>query len=133
MMVLLLLQANPLTSIYQFGAATGSAIICTGLFIWSQVQMATFKSTVENTTSVITQSNSELKALVSQVSESQNKFTDSITKLAEAVKSQSDSQREEMQLIRDMAVEHKVLAANQMIITSGFQRVVEQLISVVHS
>jgi hypothetical protein len=133
MMVLLLLQANPLTSIYQFGAATGSAIICTGLFIWSQVQMATFKSTVENTTSVITQSNSELKALVSQVSESQNKFTNSITKLAEAVKSQSDSQREEMQLIRDMAVEHKVLAANQMIITSGFQRVVEQLISVVHS
>lgn len=133
MMVLLLLQANPLTSIYQFGAATGSAIICTGLFIWSQVQMATFKSTVENTTSVITQSNLELKALVSQVSESQNKFTNSITKLAEAVKSQSDSQREEMQLIRDMAVEHKVLAANQMIITSGFQRVVEQLISVVHS
>ena len=133
MMVLLLLQANPLTSIYQFGAATGSAIICTGLFIWSQVQMATFKSTVENTTSVITQSNSELKALVSQVSESQNKFTNSITKLAEAVKSQSYSQREEMQLIRDMAVEHKVLAANQMIITSGFQRVVEQLISVVHS
>lgn len=129
--MLLLQAANPVSPIFQYGAATGSAIICVGLFIWSQVQIATFKKTVEDNTKVITESNKELTSLITQMSDSQDKLAGSIAQLAEAVKAQSDSQREQLDLIREMTAEQKVLSANQMTIMNGFQRVVEQLIDAV--
>ena len=131
MPMLFLLQANPLLPIWQYGAATGSAFICVGLFIWSQVQLATFKSTVETNTKAITESNNELRKLIEAQSSAQDKLAESVHQLAEGVKLQSETQREQLDLIRDMATEQRVLSANQLTIMNGFQRVVEQLIDAV--
>lgn len=128
---MLLLQANPLQPIWQYGAATGSAFICVGLFIWSQIQIATFKSTVETNTKSITESNQELRKLIEAQSSAQDKLAESVHQLAEGVKLQSEIQREQLDLIRDMAAEQRVLSANQLTIMNGFQRVVEQLIDAV--
>lgn len=131
-MLLLLLQAsNPLSPIWQYGAATGSAFICVGLFIWSQVQIATFKLTVDANTKVIAESNKELKTLIESQSQAQEKIAESVHNLAESVQTQAEVQREHLDLIRDMNAEQKVLSANQLTIMNGFQRVVEQLISAV--
>ena len=129
--MLLMLQANPLLPIWQYGAATGSAFICVGLFIWSQVQLATFKSTVETNSKTITESNAELRKLIEAQSSAQDKLAESVHQLAEGVKLQSETQREQLDLIRDMETEQRVLSANQLTIMNGFQRVVEQLIDAV--
>jgi hypothetical protein len=132
MLLLFMLQAaNPLLPIWQYGAATGSAFICVGLFIWSQVQLATFKSTVEANTKAITESNNELKKLIEAQSQAQDKLAESVHQLAEGVKSQAEVQHEQFGLLRDMATEQRVLSANQLTIMNGFQRVVEQLIDAV--
>jgi methyl-accepting chemotaxis protein len=129
--MLFLLQANPLLPIWQYGAATGSAFICVGLFIWSQVQLATFKSTVEANTKAITESNNELRKLIEAQSSAQDKLAESVHQLAEGVKAQAEIQHEQFGLLRDMATEQRVLSANQLTIMNGFQRVVEQLIDAV--
>jgi len=129
--LLLLQSGNPLSPIWQYGASTGSAFICLGLFIWSQVQLATFKTTVDANTKVITESNNELKTLIQAQSQAQDKLADSVHQLAEAVKAQAQSQHEQLDLIREMATEQRVLSANQLTIMNGFQRVVEQLIDAV--
>jgi methyl-accepting chemotaxis protein len=131
MMLMMLQASNPLSPIWQYGAATGSAFICVGLFIWSQVQIATFKSTVDTNTSAITESNKELKRLIEAQSQAQDKLADSVHQLAEAVKSQAEVQHQQLDLIREMASEQRVLSANQLTIMNGFQRVVEQLIDAV--
>jgi hypothetical protein len=131
-MVPLFAQAtNPLTPIFQWGATTGSAIVCCGLFIWSQIQIGTFKRTVEENTKTIAENNAELRNLIAAQIEGQHELTASVAKLAEAVKRQSDSHAELLALIHEMASGQKVMMANQMTITNGFQRVVEQLIEVV--
>jgi len=101
------------------------------LFIWSQVQLATFKSTVEANTKAITESNNELKKLIEAQSQAQDKLAESVHQLAEGVKSQAEVQHEQFGLLRDMATEQRVLSANQLTIMNGFQRVVEQLIDAV--
>lgn len=126
-----LLQSNPLGPILQYGTATGSAFICVGLFIWSQVQLATFKSTVEANTKAITESNKELKNLIGAQSQAQDKLAESIHQLAEGVKTQAEIQRDQFSLLKDMTTEQRVLSANQLTIMNGFQRVVEQLIDAV--
>lgn len=131
--MLLMLQANPLLPIWQYGAATGSAFICVGLFIWSQVQLATFKSTVESNTKAITKSNEELKRLIEAQSQAQDKLVNSVHQLAEGVKAQAQVQHEQFQLLTSMATEQRVLSANQLTIMNGFQRVVEQLIDAVRN
>ncbi len=131
-MLMMLLQAtNPLTPIWQYGAATGSAFICVGLFIWSQVQIMTFKTTVDANTKVIAESNQELKRLIQAQSSAQDKLVESVHQLAESVKTQADVHHEQLDLIREMASDQKVLSANQLTIMNGFQRVVEQLIGAI--
>ena len=130
---MLIFQANPLLPIWQYGASTGSAFICVGLFIWSQVQLATFKATVETNTKSITESNQELRKLIEAQSHAQDRLLESVHQLAEGVKLQSEIQREQLDLIRDMAAEQRVLSANQLTIMNGFQRVVEQLIDAVRN
>jgi formyltetrahydrofolate synthetase len=129
--MLLLLQSNPISPLMQYGSATGSAFICVGLFIWSQIQIATFKNAVESNTKTITDSNSELKKMVEAQSQAQDKLAESVHQLAEGVKTQAEVQHEQLDLIREMASEQRVLSANQLTITNGLQRVVEQLIDAI--
>ncbi len=132
MFTALLLQAtNPLTPIWQYGAATGSASICVGLFIWSQMQITSFKSTVETNTKAITDSNLELKKLIEAQNTAQSKLIESVHQLAEGVRLQAEVHHEQLDLLRDMSTEQRVLSANQLTIMNGFQRVVEQLIGAI--
>jgi len=130
-LMLFIQSGNPLSPIWQYGASTGSAFICLGLFIWSQVQLATFKTTVDANTKVITESNKELKTLIEAQSNAQEKLAESVHQLASAVETQAGVQHEQLNLIRDMAAEQRVLSANQLVIMNGFQRVVEQLIGAI--
>lgn len=125
------LQANPVLPIQQYGAAIGSAIICTGLFIWSQIQIFQLKKSVEDNTSAIRSSNDELKNTLEGQVAAQRELAQSVKQLAEAIHHQSDMHSEQLGLIRDMVTKQEVLAANQTSLMTGLQRVVEQLIDVV--
>jgi methyl-accepting chemotaxis protein len=137
-MLMFFQASNPLAPIWQYGAATGSAFICVGLLIWSQIQIATFKTTVDANTKTLTESNQEvtksnqeLTKLIQAQSQAQDKLVESVHQLAEGVKAQADVHHEQLDLIREMAVEQRVLSANQLTIMNGFQRVVEQLIGAI--
>ena len=135
MLLSLLIQSggNPLSPIWQYGATTGSAFICLGLFIWSQVQLATFKTTVEFNTKVITESYKELKTLIEAQSSAQEKLANTVFQLARTIESQAQIHHEQLDLIRETASEQRVLSSNQLTIMNGFQRVVEQLIDALRS
>jgi hypothetical protein len=130
---MMLLQVNPLLPIWQYGAATGSAFICVGLFIWSQIQIATFKTMIEGHTKVITESNQELKKLIEAQSVAQSRLVDSVQQLIEGIRVQAEAHHEQLNLLREMVSDQKVLSANQLTTMNGFQRVVEQLISALRS
>ncbi len=79
----------------------------------------------------LAKSNGELKETLEAQVNAQRELAQSVHQLAEAMHHQSDLHSEQLGLIREMSSEQKVLASNQMVIMTGFQRVVEQLISVV--
>ncbi len=124
-------QANPTLPIQQYGTAVGSAIICTGLFIWSQIQIFQLKKAVESNTEAIKASNEELKSTLEGQVVAQRELAQSVHQLAEAINHQSDTHSEQLSLIREMVMKQEVLAANQTSLMTGLQRVVEQLIDVV--
>lgn len=130
-MILTLLQANPNLPIQQYGPSVGSALICTGLFIWSQIQIFQLKKVVEDNTGAIKESNVELKTTLEGQVAAQRELAHSVQQLAEAIHHQSDMHAEQLGLIRDMVTKQEVLAANQNSLMTGLQRVVEQLIDVV--
>lgn len=76
-------------------------------------------------------SNTELKETLEGQVNAQRELAQSVHQLAEAMSHQSDLHSEQLGLIREMSSEQKVLASNQMVIMTGFQRVVEQLIAAV--
>ena len=76
-------------------------------------------------------SNTELKETLEGQVNAQRELAQSVHQLAEAMHHQSDLHSEQLGLIREMSSEQKVLASNQMVIMTGFQRVVEQLIAAV--
>jgi hypothetical protein len=80
---------------------------------------------------VITESNKELKDTLAGQVTAQHELAASVNQLAEAIHQQTGVHAEQLSLIREMIGEQKVLAANQMAIMNGFQRVVEQLIDAV--
>ena len=45
---LFLQTTNPATIIQQYGPLVGSAVICTGLFIWSQIQIYMLKNSIDS-------------------------------------------------------------------------------------
>jgi len=80
---------------------------------------------------LIADSNTELKETLEGQVTAQRELAVSVHQLAEAMHHQSELHSEQLQLIREMSGEQKLLAQNQMTIMNGFQRVVEQLIDVV--
>lgn len=130
-MTMLLLQANPLTPLSTQGWAVGSAIICTGLFIWAQIEAWKSRKASEKLVETFTTSNGELKTMLTAQATAQSELAKSVNNLAEAMKGSNEMQHEQLDLIRDVMSEQKLQSAQMLTITNGFQRVVEQLITVV--
>ena len=137
MLLYLLLQSggasNPLSPIWQYGASTGSAFICLALFIWAQIQIATFKTTVEANSKIVTESHKELKTLIEAQSSAQEKLAESVRQLAHSIENQTQVHHDQSELLREITSEQRVLSSNQLTIMNGFQRVVEQLIVAIRS
>jgi len=128
---MILLQANPLTPLSTQGWAVGSAIICTGLFIWAQIEAWKSRKASEKLVETFTVSNGELKTMLTEQSKSQGELAKSVNNLAEAMKGSNEMQHEQLDLIRDVMSEQKLQSQQMMTITQGFQHVVERLIEVV--
>lgn len=130
-MLFALLQANPLMPLSTQGWAVGSAIICTGLFIWSQVEAYKNRRQGENLVTTISERNGELKTILTGQADALGKLASSVNNLAEAMKGSNEMQHEQLDLIREVISEQNLQSQQMMTITNGFQRVVEQLITVV--
>lgn len=97
-------------------------------FLWKLEQRAL---AAEKSLGIVAESNLALKEMLSGQVLAQRELAASVHQLAEAIHGQSEMHSEQLALIREMIGEQKVLAANQMAIMNGFQRVVEQLIDAV--
>lgn len=76
-------------------------------------------------------SNEDIKAALEGQVQAQRELAQSVHTLAEAIYHQAEQHAEQLSLIRDMQLKQEVLAANQTTLMTNFQRVVEQLISIV--
>ena len=124
---LFLQTTNPATIIQQYGPLVGSAVICTGLFIWSQIQIYMLKSSVDSNAKQLKTNYEALEASLKV----QADLSQSVRQLADAIHHQSEMHTEQLELIRELVTKQEVLAANQSSLMTGLQRVVEQLIDVV--
>jgi hypothetical protein len=88
-------------------------------------------TTSETRLKQLSENNTELKQILEGQVNAQRELAQSVHQLAEAIHHQSELHSEQLQLMRDMSAEQKLLAQNQMVIMNGFQRVVEQLIDAV--
>lgn len=129
--MLILLQAEPVELIKEFGPSAGAVILCAGLFIWNSIQMNNINRQLEANTKSINDSNAELKAHLEQQVQAQRELAQSVHQLADAIHHQAEVSSEELGLVREMATKQDVLMANQTTIMTNFQRVVEQLIEIV--
>jgi type I site-specific restriction endonuclease len=130
-MTMLLLQMNPLTPLSTQGWAVGSAIICTGLFIWAQIEAYKTRKATDSLVTTFSACNAELKEMLTTQAKAQTGLAGAVNNLAHAMSGQADMHREQLDLIREVMSEQKLQSAQMMTITNGFQRVVEQLITVV--
>ena len=129
--MLILLQAEPVELIKEFGPSAGAVILCAGLFIWNSIQMNNINRQLDANTKSINDSNAELKAHLEQQVQAQRELAQSVHQLADAIHHQAEVSSEELGLVREMATKQDVLMANQTTIMTNFQRVVEQLIEIV--
>jgi uncharacterized protein YktB (UPF0637 family) len=129
--MLILLQAEPVELVKEFGPSAGAVILCAGLFIWNSIQMNNINRQLDENTKAISESNAELKAHLEQQVQAQRELAQSVHQLADAIHHQAEVSSEELGLVRDMATKQDVLMANQTTIMTNFQRVVEQLIEIV--
>ena len=79
----------------------------------------------------VVDSNAEVKTALEGQVQAQRELAQGVHQLAEAIYHQAEQHAEQLSLIRDMQVKQEVLAANQTTLMTNFQRVVEQLISIV--
>jgi uncharacterized protein YktB (UPF0637 family) len=127
----LLLQAEPVSTIQEFGPYVGGVVVCAGLFIWNTIQMNTINRNLESNTKAIQQSNDDLKSQLEGQVQAQRELAQSVHQLADAIHHQAEVAAEELSMVREMMAKQDVLAANQTTIMTNFQRVVDQLIDVV--
>ena len=125
------LQADPVSTIHEFGPVAGTIIVAAALFIWNTIQMSKLGDKVEANSKAITDSNAELKAHLESQVQAQRELAQSVHQLADAIHHQAEVSSEELGLVREMATKQDVLMANQNTIMINFQRVVEQLIDIV--
>lgn len=132
------LQADPVSTVQQFGPYVGGIVVCAGLFVWNTIQMNSLTHTVDENSKAISafskaimDSNTELKNTLDGQVQAQRELAQSVHQLAEAIHHQAEVAAEELSMVRDMMAKQDVLAANQTTIMTNFQRVVEQLIDIV--
>lgn len=124
------LQADPISTVQEFGPYVGGVIVCAGLFIWNTIQMNAINRNLEANTKVINESNAELKSNLESQVQAQRELAQSVHQLADAIHHQAEVADQELSMIREMMGKQDVLAANQTTIMVNFQRVVEGLIGV---
>lgn len=125
------LQADPVSTIQEFGPYVGGVVVCAGLFIWNTIQMNGISRKLDENTKAISDSNAELRSQLESQVQAQRELAQSVHQLAEAIHHQAEVSSEELGLVREMATKQDVLMANQTTIMTNFQRVVEQLIDIV--
>ena len=126
---LFLQTTNPAAILQQYGVLVGSAVICTGLFIWSQIQIYMLKNPIESNAKQLKTNYEALEVSL----KTQADLCQGVKQLADAIHRQSEMHTEQLELIRELVTKQEVLAANQSSLMTGLQRVVEQLIDVVKS
>ncbi len=116
------------TPIYQYGAAVGSAIICTGLFVWSQVQAFVVRTDLKEHMNNNDKSFADLKQLVVSSIETHRVVASGLERIAEAIQHQSASHESQLSFLREMSADQKAMLANQAAAQAGTQRLLEQLV-----
>jgi uncharacterized protein YktB (UPF0637 family) len=127
----MLLQADPVSLVQEFGPAAGAVILCAGLFIWNTISINQISRNLEANTKAITDSNAELKGQLEGQVQAQRELAVSVHQLADAIHHQAEVADTELTIVREMMAKQDVLAANQATIMTNFQRVVEGLLGII--
>lgn len=122
----MLQDAIPL--INQYGPYVGSSILCTGLFVWSQIQTFLMRSDAKVAREKDSKSFEDLKLLIVSSNETQRVVASGLERIAESIQHQTEAHNAQLELLREMGADQKVMLANQTAAQAGTQRLLEQLV-----
>jgi hypothetical protein len=123
------MQAELLNPITQYGAAVGSAIICTSMFVWSQIQMWMLSANMKEHMKDDKDSFSKLENLIVTSIETQRVVANSLERIAEAIQHQTESHTAQLDFLREMSSDQKVMLSNQATAQTSQQRLLEQMVT----
>ena len=127
------MQEEIITPIYQYGAAIGSAIICVGLFVWSQLQAFVIRTDLKAHMQSEEKGFADLKQLVVSSIETQRVVASGLERIAEAIQHQTESHTAQLDFLREMSADQKTMLANQTATQANNQRLLEQLVNKITS
>ncbi len=134
------------TSTFNLAPSVSAAILCVSLFVWSQIQFRIFGGALKNhmkedeknfteLKALTTSSTGELKNLTISGISAQNQLATSIARMADAVKSNGDAicrlteqQTQQLDILREMSSDTKVMLSNQTAAQANLQRLLERVI-----
>jgi hypothetical protein len=114
--------------INQYGPAVGASIICVGLFTWSQIQTYQMRSDLKARAKKDDTNFVELKQLVVSSIETQRVVASGLERIAESIQHQTEAHNAQLDFLKEMSADQKVMLANQTTAQAGSQRLLEQLV-----
>lgn len=137
LLLVTLASVDPLTGPFEYGVPVAAALVCVGLYIWSQLQVSAMKNALEqhskseaaNFAALQSSQNAILNQQASTLSTLRD-VAESIKAMAVAIAQQAVNDRDQMELLREQSADIKVLAATQTRLQDGLQKLLEQTIDV---
>jgi hypothetical protein len=117
-----------ISPINQYGPGVGASIICVGLFAWSQIQTYQMRSDLKARAKKDDTNFVELKQLVVSSIETQRVVASGLERIAESIQHQTEAHNAQLDFLKEMSADQKVMLANQTTAQAGSQRLLEQLV-----
>jgi Flp pilus assembly protein TadB len=117
-----------LAPINQYGPAVGASVICVGLFVASLVLSYQTRSDMTARAKKDDANFADLKQLVVSSIETQRIVAAGLERIAESIQHQTEAHNAQLDFLKEMSADQKVMLANQTTAQAGSQRLLEQLV-----
>lgn len=128
--------ADPVAAVSSLGPSLGAVVVCTGLFVWSQIQFTLVARDLKQHMAEDEKNFADLKNLSVGGLNQQNQLSLAVSKMADAVKENgtsigkiADNQVEQLNLLKKMVADNRVLMVNQENVQAQQLRLLEQLVN----
>ena len=127
---------DPVSTVTSLGPSVGAMVLCVSLFVWSQITLTILASDLKRHMKEDEKNFADLKTFSVGGMNSQNQLSVSVAKMADAVRENgeaigkiADNQTQQLDLLKEMLSDNRVLMTNQENAQAQQLRLLEQLVN----